>query len=152
MKRRSELKPASELLRNAIGHPELLRRVDAARLLKKWEEIVGKQLAAKSAPDRFEDGTLWVAVTSSAWVQELGMRKEHILTRLNELARGNELFKEIRFGVRPVASKRVEEKTRPTPHEPEEVDLEFHNPEIEAIAKPVLGKMKAASRKRSGLD
>jgi predicted nucleic acid-binding Zn ribbon protein len=139
---------ATSLIETAVGRPEVFRRVAAHRITERWDECVGAQLGAKSTPDKFENGTLWVAVTAPVWVQELRMRKQQILERLNEWA-GEELFKDVRFGVRSVEKPTAIEATGTTkePLTIEEIDVEFTVPEIEAIARPVLGKMKAA-RKR----
>lgn len=113
-------------------------------MTSRWEECVGSQLASKSAPEKFENGTLWVAVAAPVWVQELRMRKNQILERLNEWA-DEELFVDVRFGVRPVEkSVEVVEATQTGRLTPEAIDIEFTIPEIEAVARPVLGKMKAA--------
>ncbi len=88
------------LLGAALGRQEVLRAAKAQRLLRQWPEIVGGELAKRSTPDRYDRGTVWVAVEGSAWAQELRMIKERLLKRLNELAGEPDLFTEVRFGVR----------------------------------------------------
>ena len=77
----------------------------AQRVLKEWPAIVGKAMAERSHPDRWERGTVWVAVEGSAWAQELRMIKDIILERLKEKAGESGLFLDVRFGVRPLPQK-----------------------------------------------
>ncbi|MFN7016595.1 MAG: DciA family protein [Fimbriimonadales bacterium] len=79
-----------------LGADRQFRTYDA---LVHWDEIVGKQVAQVARPLRLDADTLWVAVKSHAWAQELNFQKGTILRRLNERA-GEERFKEIRFVVR----------------------------------------------------
>jgi len=143
--RRSELNKAKSLIAGAIGRPEVLKRLSAHRVTVRWDECVGAQLGSKSAPEKFESGTLWVAVAGPSWAQELRMRKRQILERLNEWA-GEALFTDVRFGVRTVDKDQAAElsNVEATPLSPEEISVEFTIPELEAVARPVLGKMKAA--------
>ena len=82
--------------------PEVLRAARALSVLKQWDAVVGSHLAAKSSPDRYERGVVWVSVQGSAWAQEMRMHRETILTQLNSMAEEPGLFVDIRFGVRAV--------------------------------------------------
>ena len=70
-------------------------------MLRRWEEAVGPLLAAKSVPDRYDKGTVWVATQGSAWAQELRLMKPLILERLEAMAGERGMFLDVRFGVRP---------------------------------------------------
>jgi hypothetical protein len=96
------MNPIQHLLNSTIVPPEVLRAARAISTMKKWEIVVGKDMASRSWPERYDHGTLWVAVVGSAWAQELRMQQEQILTRLNETANEETLFVSIRFGVRPL--------------------------------------------------
>jgi len=72
------------------------------RVLRRWPEVVGEAMAARSAPERYDRGTVWVAVTGSAWAQELRMSKGPILSKLHSFAGEPNLFQDLRFGVRPL--------------------------------------------------
>ncbi|MBA3726889.1 MAG: DUF721 domain-containing protein [Armatimonadetes bacterium] len=143
--RKADLHLLSDLLPEAIARPEVIRRLHAQVTSRRWEEFVGKQLACKSSPERFENGTLWVAVSGASWVQELTMRKREILDRLNELA-GTALFKDVRFGNRPI-KRTLHESSEPASAEAEPLHLEVSTPELE-IAKQSLGKLKAMSKRK----
>lgn len=87
---------ALQSLLQKLGLERQLRTYDA---LAHWSDIVGKQIAQVARPLRLDADTLWVAVKSHTWAQELNFQKGTILQRLNERA-GEERFKAIRFVVR----------------------------------------------------
>lgn len=99
-----------EVLGSAVDAKEILRAARALRVLRSWPDIVGPHLAERSHPDRYERGTVYVAVQGSAWAQELRMVQERLLERLNEAAQEPGLFQTVRFGVRPL----------PEPEEPDD--------------------------------
>ena len=97
------MKPLGNILGPAVGREEVLRTARAQQVLRYWPEAVGEALAARSQPDRYEKGTVWVSVEGSAWAQELRLSKPTILAKLNEMASDRSLFMDLRFGVRPIA-------------------------------------------------
>jgi predicted nucleic acid-binding Zn ribbon protein len=104
------VKPLGDLIPKAMER-DVVQAARATEVLRRWEEVVGADLATRSWPDRFDKGTVWVAVTGSAWAQELRLRKEQILRRLNELSTLGKPFTDVRFGVRKLPTRPVEEKT-----------------------------------------
>jgi hypothetical protein len=113
-----------KVLPKAVSHDEALRAARAQAAMRDWEAIVGEGLAKRSRPDRYGKGTVWVAVTGSAWAQEMRMRKETILARLRERAGDPTLFVDVRFGVRPL----------PLPEAPGEEVAPEPPPAVEAAA------------------
>ena len=69
--------------------PRLLERqgitakVEAASVIPEWEDLVGPAIAAVARPLTVSDGTLIVAVTTSAWLMELDLMKASLMRRLN---------------------------------------------------------------------
>jgi predicted nucleic acid-binding Zn ribbon protein len=61
-----------------------------------WDEAVGERIAVIARPSRMLRGTLIVGVKSGAWRNELSMRKQEIIDRLNELL-GDKIVKDIKF-------------------------------------------------------
>ena len=96
------MRKLSGMLGKAVGRDEVLRAAQAQKVLKDWNSVVGAALGERSHPDRYDHGTVWVAVESSAWAQELRMRKDTILARLGVMAGDKSLFQDVRFGVRPI--------------------------------------------------
>lgn len=88
------------LLGDSVAQKEILRAARVWRALRRWEEIVGSGLFARSRPDRYEAGVVYVAVTGSAWAQELRMQSDRIRQKLAEMTREPGLVTDVRFGVR----------------------------------------------------
>jgi len=59
------------------------RRIEAYRVWRFWDEVVGDAIAARAQPTRVQDGILVVTVSSAPWMQELQFLKATILERLN---------------------------------------------------------------------
>lgn len=77
-------KPLSDALASYLKDSGLEERVEAAMALPEWEARVGEGIAKVTRPIRVaEDGTLLVAVRSSAWMMELRMMEREIVGRLN---------------------------------------------------------------------
>ncbi|MCX7926236.1 MAG: DUF721 domain-containing protein [Fimbriimonadales bacterium] len=93
------MQSAGNALQSLLQRLGLDRQFRTYEALARWSDIVGKQIAQVARPVRVDADTLWVAVKSHAWAQELNFQKGTILRRLNERA-GEERFKELRFTVR----------------------------------------------------
>lgn len=129
----------------ALARPELINQLRARRVLERWEQIVGDPLFRKSSPARFEHGTLWITVSGASWAQELRMHKGELLEKLNAYDR---VFRDLRFVVGKVEQPRkISKEQSNVGLEPEEVSVEFHVPELEAVARRALGRMKRASKR-----
>ncbi|GMV36933.1 MAG: hypothetical protein AMXMBFR61_14410 [Fimbriimonadales bacterium] len=90
------MRPLNEALPQAIRGMGLERQVRARAVVAKWRTAVGDVLARVSEASFFRSGILWVTVTDSVWQQELNMRKDLIIARLNESI-GEKLIQDIRF-------------------------------------------------------
>lgn len=52
-------------------------------LLACWPQVVGSTVTSHTRPLAIERGVLWVATSSSAWAQELTLKRASILNQLN---------------------------------------------------------------------
>jgi predicted nucleic acid-binding Zn ribbon protein len=60
-------------------------RVAQARVISDWPGLVGPQIAKVTEPMSITpQGTLFVAVTTNAWMTELSMLEPDLLRRVNE--------------------------------------------------------------------
>ncbi|MFN4034283.1 MAG: DUF721 domain-containing protein, partial [Fimbriimonadales bacterium] len=137
-----ELIQAGDALRRLMQQLGLDRQFRTYDALAHWSDIVGKPVAQVARPMRLDADTLWVAVKSHAWAQELNFQKGTILKRLNERA-GEERFKEIRFVVRtslPPALEQASASAQPPASLPNLSDAETRHIEAmtSGIADPVL--------------
>jgi hypothetical protein len=134
------------ILPAAMESDEVIRVGRALAVLKRWNEVVGEPLAARSWPDRYSSGTVWVAVEGAAWASELRMRKEEILERLRDISGEPGLFQNVRFGQRTLPPR---PDTSPAP--PEEPPLSRETTlTISEIAARRLAKMRAQADQDSG--
>ena len=93
------MKRLADLLPQSIEQKELLRAARAQRAYRDWEKVVGEMLAKHTQPEKYENGILWVLISGSVWAQEINMRKDTIIEKLNKLSNETHLFKEIRTTV-----------------------------------------------------
>jgi predicted nucleic acid-binding Zn ribbon protein len=62
----------------------LADRVDQAGVIPEWPRLVGPQIAAVTSPQSITaNGTLFVHVTTNAWMNELSMLEPELLRSLN---------------------------------------------------------------------
>ena len=72
------------VLSSFLEQSGLAGRVDQAAVVPEWEQLVGTQIAAVTTPIMISrDGTLFVAVRTSAWMQELSLMEPQLLQALN---------------------------------------------------------------------
>lgn len=84
---------AIEELVTQLGIKKKLHEQDAFVV---WDEAVGERIAKVATPTRMLRGTLIVSVKSGPWRNELSMRKEEVVRRINKLL-GGEIVKDIKF-------------------------------------------------------
>jgi predicted nucleic acid-binding Zn ribbon protein len=87
--------PVGDLLSTALS-PELERRVRCRRVLKRWPQLVGAEIANASQPQSFRGSTLFVTTSSAVWSNELTLLKPQIMAKLNA-ALGEALVQDIVF-------------------------------------------------------
>lgn len=78
-------KPQSvgDVLARFLDRSGLGPKVEAAAVIPEWADRVGPAIAAVTEPLRVSDGTLVVAVSTSAWLMELNMMKGDLMRHLN---------------------------------------------------------------------
>ena len=82
--RKKKPEPVADILANFLAESGLAPRVEQAAVIPEWPELVGEQIAAVTAPRSVTaDGTLFVAVTTNAWMTELSLLEPELLRSLN---------------------------------------------------------------------
>jgi len=62
-------------------------RVEQAGIIPEWPTLVGPQIAAVSEPRVITaDGTLFVSVTTNAWMTELSLMEPELLRAINRVS------------------------------------------------------------------
>jgi predicted nucleic acid-binding Zn ribbon protein len=82
--RKKKPEPISDVLQGWIDRSGIATRIGQASVVPEWENLVGPQISAVTAPTSVSaDGTLWVQVTTHAWMNELSLMKPQLLKALN---------------------------------------------------------------------
>ena len=92
-------KPAalSDVLAGVLRDSGIAERVEQARLIPEWPALVGPQIAAVTEPTSIAaDGTMFVRVTTNAWMNELSLMEPELLRALNS-TEGRAPVKRIRW-------------------------------------------------------
>ncbi len=71
-------------------------RLKEIRLQKKWEEIIGRNIASKTKKISIKDGTIHLLIPSSIVKNELRMVKSEIIRRFNEAA-GENIIRDLKI-------------------------------------------------------
>lgn len=100
-----------------IDHP-----AETARLFAAWEQIVGREVAARCEPESLRGGVLKVRTDSAAWASELRYLAPEIESRINREL-GREVVTEVKASVGPRRASGFSEGVRerqlhPPPQEP----------------------------------
>lgn len=67
-----------------LGESGLADRVDQAAIIPDWSRLVGPQIAQVTTPQSISaNGTLFVQVTTNAWMNELSLLEPELLRSLN---------------------------------------------------------------------
>jgi predicted nucleic acid-binding Zn ribbon protein len=83
-KRKSKPEPIADVLSGWIDKSGIAKRIGQAHVVPDWLKLVGPQIAAVTAPTSVSvDGTLWVQVTTNAWMTELSLMEPQLLRALN---------------------------------------------------------------------
>lgn len=73
-----------KIVADFLGERGLAQRVDQAAVIPEWPMLVGPQIASVTSPQSITaNGTLFVHVTTNAWMNELSMLEPELLRSLN---------------------------------------------------------------------
>lgn len=96
MRGSSRIKTMGEAIEELVAQLGIKTKLHEQDAFVVWDEAVGERIAEVAKPSRMIRGTLIVSVKSGPWRNELSMRKQEIIHRLNELLAG-EIVKDIKF-------------------------------------------------------
>jgi predicted nucleic acid-binding Zn ribbon protein len=90
----------ANVLADVLARQGLQARVEQAGIIPEWPQLVGDQIAAVTEPRSVSaNGTLFVAVTTNAWMNELSLLEPELLRSLNGKA-GRSPIRRIRWQLR----------------------------------------------------
>ena len=77
-------KRINEAISRFLADAGIAERVEQARVIPEWPELVGPEIARVTEPQAVTaDGTLFVAVRSHGWMSELSLLEPQIVAALN---------------------------------------------------------------------
>jgi predicted nucleic acid-binding Zn ribbon protein len=89
--------PLGKVVGAYLKDSKLEERVDQAAVVPEWDLLVGKQIAKVTKPISVtRDGTLFVAVKTNAWMNELSLMEPQLLRALNAKS-GRQRVRKIRL-------------------------------------------------------
>jgi predicted nucleic acid-binding Zn ribbon protein len=99
-RKKAKPEPVKNVVADYLARRGLSDRVEQAGILPEWPQLVGDQIAAVTEPRSISaNGTLFVAVTTNAWMNELSLLEPELLRSLNAKA-GRSPIKRIRWQLR----------------------------------------------------
>jgi predicted nucleic acid-binding Zn ribbon protein len=82
--RKKKPEALGDLVANFLGGRGLADRVEQASVIPDWPKLVGPQIAKVTLPQSISaNGTLFVHVTTNAWMNELSLLEPELLRSLN---------------------------------------------------------------------
>ncbi len=83
-RRKDRPRPIGEAISSFLENSGLGRRVEQASVIPEWPRLVGPQIAQVTEPLSISrDGTLFVAVKTNAWMNELSLLEPQLLASIN---------------------------------------------------------------------
>ena len=82
----------NSILHSVIKDKKLVDGFARYQFVLRWKEIVGEEIAKRTAPECLRGSTLVIRVCNSVWAQELSFQKSEIL---KQISRFNDYGKEI---------------------------------------------------------
>ncbi len=101
-----KLEPIGAIIKEFLLKSGLKEQMQSADILTLWEEVTGPVVAKNSQAMTFKDGTLFVEVESSVWLQQLTCLKYFYIEKLNEQL-GSQLIQDIFFKITDQAVKPI---------------------------------------------
>ncbi|HOO91261.1 MAG TPA: DUF721 domain-containing protein [Syntrophales bacterium] len=97
-KRQRNLQKMGDFLETILKRKKILLDLIDYRILDVWKRSVGPQISANTNPFKFKNNTLFVHVSSPAWMQQLRFMKQEIMDKVN-LEWEKEEIKNIYFSI-----------------------------------------------------
>jgi predicted nucleic acid-binding Zn ribbon protein len=99
-KKRRKPRKFGDVMNEVLKKAGVADRVTQATVIPDWYSLVGPQIAKVTEPlSVTPQGTLFVAVTTNAWMTELSLMEPDLLRRLNQKT-GRLSIKRIRWQIR----------------------------------------------------
>ncbi|MDQ7051734.1 MAG: DUF721 domain-containing protein [candidate division KSB1 bacterium] len=85
------MRPLAQILERIFSDPKLKSHFIEGAVSGIWKQAVGERIARVASPVSFDNGTLYVRVSSAAWRNELHMMQQQMIDSLNAKLGRNEI-------------------------------------------------------------
>jgi predicted nucleic acid-binding Zn ribbon protein len=76
------MEPIDAVLRQVFSHGKFGKSIQVAEVEMCWREIVGEDIALHCAPEKINNGKLYIAVDSPVWHQQIDLAKEQLIMEM----------------------------------------------------------------------
>ena len=90
---------AGAVVKNVLGALQLDRRRAETEVLKVWNQTIDPTITGHAQPVNIHHGTLFVAVDSSVWLDEIVRYRRHEILQRIQHAMGREMVKKISYRI-----------------------------------------------------
>lgn len=108
------LEPLAGFLKTLYAEKSWQGQWDLFLLVRKWEAVVGKELAKVTIPAYFRHNVLWIYVDNSAWMQHVQLSKPKLLAQVNATLSPRNIS-DLRWLLRPVSEQEPRSVVAPKP-------------------------------------
>lgn len=109
----SQIERLGDILGKSLKRLELSPKLGEYEVWPIWNSTVGTAIARNAQPEKIRNGTLFVKVASSTWMQELQYMKDMISEKLND-SLGRPVVKNIFFYVGKLDDKTPRSRSQET--------------------------------------
>lgn len=132
-----QLEKLGEVLKKSLKRLDLSPKLEEYGVWPIWNEIVGVTIARNAQPEKIRNGTLFVKVSSSTWMQELQYMKEMISEKLNQ-SLGKEVVKNIFFVVGKIETRAPKSKSQGSSSGPSLPECKLDEEQLLSVKDPEI--------------
>jgi len=74
----------SDIIENYIKEKKLKSKLNSSKIFNYWEEIVGKEIAKNSKPEKLKNKILYISTSNPIWATELSLLSQELIKKINE--------------------------------------------------------------------
>ncbi|MCL4385018.1 MAG: DUF721 domain-containing protein [Actinobacteria bacterium] len=74
----------SNIIENYINEKKLKSKLNSSKIFNYWEEIVGKEIAKNSKPEKLKNKVLYISTVNPIWASELNLMSQNIINKIND--------------------------------------------------------------------
>ena len=91
-----EMEDIGSIIGSVVNRMDIDTKLKTSGIFNHWEEIVGKEIAKRSRPDKLVRKILYISVSTSIWANELSLMSEKLIKKINSFA-DEEIVEALRF-------------------------------------------------------